>query len=400
MRSLHYVAVFFCVFGSAQDSNALPRFALMTGTKCTSCHVNPTGGQMRTEYGLGFSQEKLPLEALKDSEFTFTNKVNDNISVGADYRGQFVYDFSTSPDFTTDPIAQRTKGKSSFHTMTASIYAAVNLGKKITFFFRQDLISPSFRDLSGPEVFVIAKILPGKWYIKGGDFLPDYGWRLDDHTAYIRGGNIGTLNGLQTNAGLIFRPNYKDVGVEIGGYAGSLMFTAGLFNGNGNNGPVGFSNEKAYVGKIEQMGSLSSLNYRLGISGYGYKSYKMGGVHFGIGNEDITVMGEFDLTHHAIDVTAYNVPVNEQVNQMAAYAEIDIRAMQGLWVIGKFDMFDPLQGVTDDGQSPETNSVKRITMGVELFPFSFVEIRPQYRLNIENPGISNDQILVQTHIWY
>src|SRR5437764_13099351 len=71
---------------------SLPRFALMTGAKCSSCHVNPTGGQMRNEYGISFSTEKVPLEALKDSEFTFSTKLNDNISIGGDYRSQFIYE--------------------------------------------------------------------------------------------------------------------------------------------------------------------------------------------------------------------------------------------------------------------------------------------------------------------
>jgi hypothetical protein len=400
MRVLLFLIVLTATLGGVQTGFALPRFALMTGTRCASCHVNPTGGQMRNEYGLSFSQDRLPLEGLKDSSFAFSNKLNDNISIGADYRGQFIYDMSTSSDLTTDPLGQTTTGKSSFHSMTASIYASVRLSKKITFSLRQDLINVTFHDLGGPEVFVLARVLPGNWYIKGGDFLPEYGWRLDDHTAFTRGGNIGTISGLPPNAGLIFRPNYKDVGVELGGNLGSLSVTAGLFNGNGNTGPVGFSTEKAYVGKIEQVGSLSSLNYRVGISGYGYKSFKMAGITAGFGTEEVVLMGEFDLTHHAINVTASNVPVDEGVNQMAAYAELDLRALQGIWVTGKFDIFDPQQGIADDDVSPSTNSVKRVTMGLEIFPYSFIEIRPQYRLNIETPGVSNDQILVQTHVWY
>ncbi len=387
---------------------ALPRFALMTGSKCGSCHVNPAGGQMRNDFGIGFSQDKLPLEALKDSEFNFSHKLNDNISVGADYRGQIIYDFSTSPDYTNpivDPVTQQTTfpsttGKSTFHAMTASIYGTVSLSKKLTFYFKQDLLHPRYENLGGPEVFLLAKVLPGGFYVKGGEFLPDYGWRIDDHTSYIRGGDLAYLPGLPVQEGLIFHPNYKDVGLEVGGYAGSLLMTAGLFNGSGNTVSLNFTQDKAYVGRLEQMGTISTMNYRLGVSGYGFRSYKMGGVNAGVGTDDFTILGEMDWTHGAINVTMRSVPVNEHVNTMAAYAELDIRAMQGLWLTGKFDMFDPLQGVSDDDSSAVTNSVKRLTFGLELFPWSFIEVRPQYRLNIETPSVSNDQLLVQMHVWY
>src|SRR5437899_1635942 len=149
---IRYAVIFLVLSHSA---SALPRFALMSGMKCASCHVNPTGGQMRNDYGIGFSQDKLPLEALKDSEFTFSHKLNDNISIGGDYRGQLIYDFSDSPDFTNpivDPVTQQityssNTGKTTFHAMTASLYGAVNLSKKITFFFKQDLLHTSYGDL-------------------------------------------------------------------------------------------------------------------------------------------------------------------------------------------------------------------------------------------------------------
>jgi hypothetical protein len=80
-------------------------------------------------------------------------------------------------------------------------------------------------------------------------------------------------------------------------------------------------------------------------------------------------------------------------NTMAAHGEIDYRATQGLWFLGMFDIFDPIQGI-------EGTDKKRVTLGIEFFPYSFVELRPQYRLNIEDPSVSNDQALVQMHLWF
>jgi hypothetical protein len=368
---------------------ALPRFALASGAKCGSCHVNPTGGQMRSEYGTQFSLDKVSLESTKDDDFSFDPKISDNITLGGDYRMQFLY----------DGLSKLT----TFQAMTASLYASINVGKKITFFLKQDLINGSYGGLynglyAGTEVYGLFKLLPGNWYLKGGSFLPEYGWKLDDHTAYTRGGDLG-FTGAGFHPGLFFTPNYNDIGFEIGGSVSHLSITAGFFNGTGQKTPIDFNADKAYVAKIEYVESFSSLNCRIGASGYGYKNYKMAGVLFGLGTESVVFLAEADWTRHALGQFP-TVNVIQDVHQMTAYAELNVRAMQGLWFVGKYDMFDPLRGVSDDDTTPTTNTVKRVTVGFELFPYSFVEVRPQYRYTLERPSISNDVFLIQTHLWF
>jgi hypothetical protein len=371
-----------------ETSAALPRFALMAGAKCASCHVNPTGGQIRTEYGTTFSINTLPIRpniAEENTEgdgddFIFNPKISENITVGGDFRSQFIY----------DPEGQT----SSFHLMTMSLYGTVNLSKKISFTYKQDIANPTYNLFSGPEIFAVAKVLPENWYIKAGNFLPDYGLRLDDHTAFTRGGDLGFFFPYM-HRGLLFLPNYKDIGVEIGGYVGGLFLTTGLFNGTGNNTKLFFEKDKAYTAKLEYMGAVQSLNYRVGISGYGFRRYKMGGFHIGLGTGDVQVMGELDVTHNGLDPYALPVPVDITSNNhmMAAYGEIDIRAVQGLWIIGKYDVFDPARGVSDD-------EIKRMTIGLEYFPWPFIELRPQFRFNLETPSVDNNLGLVQIHVWF
>jgi hypothetical protein len=376
---LGFLTVSFILLFSGANSLALPRFALMQGTKCQSCHLNPTGGGMRNDYGVTYSIDKVPLESTKDSDFTFSGKLSDHISIGGDTRGQFIYDIGSK--------------KSGFQEMTTGIYGSVQLNKKYSFYFKQDLANPGYGELTGPELFGLAKILPGGGYVKGGVFMPNFGWRLDDHTAYTRGGDLGIINATYVQQGLIFIPNYKDVGVEVGAYLGGLFLTAGLFNGDGNKQPISISSDKAYAVKAEYSGTVSELNYTVGISGYGFKSMSMGGVNLGFGFGDFTVLGEYDLT---ANYTTGNLATDTLMpggNTMAAHGEIDYRATQGLWFLGMFDIFDPIQGI-------EGTDKKRVTLGIEFFPYSFVELRPQYRLNIEDPSVSNDQALVQMHLWF
>ena len=382
-----FISIF--LFALTQQVFALPRFALMTGAKCASCHVNPTGGQMRTEYGIGYSTDKLPLEASRDSDFTFDSKISDNISIGGDYRSQFVY----------DDLSKTT----TFQSMTTSIYGAVTLSKKVSFYFKQDIVNGTYdfptNFYAGTEVFGIFRLFPKGWYIKGGTFLPDYGWKSDDHTSYVRGGDLRFLPGSNlpgAKKGMIFTPNYKDIGVEVGGYIEDLSLTAGVFNGTGNLTPIDPSKDKAFVAKLEYMGSASSVNFRVGVSGYTFKTYRLGGIHAGFATGDLVILGEMDWTRGQLAGTT----LTDNINTMAAYGEVDYRAMQGIWLIGKFDMFDPLQGLGDDDSTPTINTVQRFTVGLEFFPYSFVEVRPQYRINVEKPSIQNDQALVQMHIWF
>lgn len=65
-----------------------PKFAAYTGEKCVSCHVNPTGGGMRNQYGIKYSKDKLFFKFLsKQNKTTDINtQITKGISMGADMR--------------------------------------------------------------------------------------------------------------------------------------------------------------------------------------------------------------------------------------------------------------------------------------------------------------------------
>ena len=364
-----------------ESSSALPRFALRMGAKCETCHVDPTGGRMRNTMGVTFGKDQLPLVSTRDYDFGLDTQLTDNISIGGDFRFQFLYE--ESQDTYTS------------QAMTAALYGAIKLGNKIRLFYKQDLINPKYGPLgdglfSGPEIFGIGRVLPGRWYIKGGVFLPDYGWRLDDHTSYIRGGNLSFLPGIPSN-GLIFVPNYKDVGFELGGSIGNLFLTAGTFNGTGNLQPLRFSRHRAFVGKAEYLVNASSLKLRGGVSYYNYINFKMVGFTAGIGHKRFAILGEIDWTDNAVNPVTGALLGGRKT--MATFAELAVLATDGIWAIVKYDLFDPNQGVTN-------NNVSRLTLGLEIFAYPMVEIRPQYRIEMEDADVDNNVFLVQTHFWF
>jgi len=59
---LAFTSAFLLVFAGS-TAGALPRFATLSGTKCSSCHVDPAGSGMRQAFGLQYGRENLPVPA-------------------------------------------------------------------------------------------------------------------------------------------------------------------------------------------------------------------------------------------------------------------------------------------------------------------------------------------------
>ena len=46
------------------------------------------------------------------------------------------------------------------------------------------------------------------------------------------------------------------------------------------------------------------------------------------------------------------------------------------------------------------DELSRWVLGLQFFPYSFIEVRPEYRIQMENPDISNNSFLIQFHFYY
>lgn len=337
---------------------------------------------MRTRYGLTFGLGTLTMAAHADSAdnegaVTFDPRLGESVTLGGDLRTQY--------------IGESAGKTSTFHMMTASMYGNVRLTGDISATVRFDLVNAAYGERSGPEVYVIARVLPGRWYVKGGDFLPAFGMRLDDHTGYTRGGDLGSIPGAVGLPGLIFTPNYKDIGLEIGGSAGDLEITAGVLNGTGNAVRLDFRDSKAFLARLEYALTISGAHLVVGTSGYHYDAYRLGGFHAGIGTDFLAVYGEADFTKHRLQSSGF--VIDRSADQMAAFVAVDVRVTRGIWLTGKYDRFDPARGVPSD-------EFTRYTVGLELFPWPFIELRPQIRLAAEPSAVENNSALIQLHAWF
>ena len=378
MKIRHYfISLFMLILVS--EIHSLPRFSLRGGGgDCIGCHVNPTGGNIRNSSGWGFGKNVLPMISPSD-EFKMSNKIGDNIQFGLDLRGQTL--------LKTFPSEDGNKYKIDFQRMTGSIYSNIDLSEKINVFTRYDFIQQIW------EAYGVLHILPNNSYIKGGTFQPNYGIKLDDHTAYIKGGDLELLFINNTKTGLIYDPRYVETGVEVGAYLGDFAFlTASVGNPRSSlflYDPVYTANLKIQpdIGDDKALffgGSGAAFRGLIPLIGRVFSEVKMFGGYVGFGIGDFTIMGEYDMA---------NDYLYKDTSSTAIMVEAAYRIIKGLEAVVRLDRFDPNSKVDSDEYT-------RVIIGFEIFPYSFIEIRPQYRIQMEDPTIDNDAALIQFHIWY
>ena len=370
MRML--VRCFFAVLAVAfmlDQAVALPRFSSREGAKCQSCHVNPSGAGMRQAFGAQYGRETLPVpEWASDLELEdLTTAIANFVGVGVDVRTLYYY--VQLPD----TGGSSAKNSNAFWQMQGDLYLNLKLAKKVNVYFEKGVYS-------GFELFGMVSTLPANSHVKVGKFVPNFGTRLDDHTAYIR-----HYTGFSPEFG---RPELT--GIEAGVSPGWFSAFAGAYNAEDGFGSA-VGNSKAYLVRADGLFQLGeNMHLGLGANLFGtttsgnVRQNLFGGVgSFSIG--DFTVFGEGDMiqTNYASgDVTAY-----------VAYVEANYVVTPGVDLKVAYDFYDPDKDVKD-------GSMSRYSFGVEFFPVSGVEVRPMYRVVVDDPeNYSNNEFHIMLHFY-
>jgi len=391
---------------------ALPRFTLITGESCVSCHVNPTGGALRNFYGTQkISREELPMWT--NDQFKFSTQLTPNITIGADARAQFLASDSLYNYTTNKPGS----GGGALQPMQASLYVNANLTDNIGLYMKEDFVTQpgSF------EFWGIARVLPNGGYIKAGTFQPAIGLHVDDHSSFTRSGDY-TQNGQYWGFGLY--PNSVSTGVEIGEYVSDFFICASITNGEFPNGALAqtaafpnFTPNKTLTGRIEYTKLLTDdFAMFLGASGLANTSPTVAGNFIsnptriyggfaGIRVSIVTITADYEMGKNLVTGTS----IIDSTTANALMAELAVKATQGLYGIVKYDSFAP------DISNTTANKVSRWTIGAEWYPVNFVEIIPQVRFmksttTTEVTSSSNvsttifdsstlSEFLIQIHFW-
>ena len=359
MKKTILTFLFFVLFFTSFDLMALPRFAVKLGDKCSDCHYNPSGGKIRNDNGWHWGKNTLSMISARDKDFLMSPRISDNISIGLDYRTQYIYSQSIKRTY--------------FQNMTAALYTNFALTKQINLVGKYDFVNELW------EGFGVANILPGNGYVKAGVYTPNYGIRMDDHTAYTR-------------QGLIFNPFYREAGIEVGFYADDWFYASASAGSNLSDVTSNYTKDPTYTARLELTQRFDEVGLMIGGSyasvklegGSGSLNTNMYGGFFGFGYDEFSLLAEYDIANELQDTDVKS-------NMLMVEAAYGI--LTGLDAVVRYDRID----INADVDSDE---ISRMIFGFEFHPYSFIEVRPQYRLVMEDPSVENDSFVLQLHFWY
>ena len=382
MSYLRIILALLTVTALSASMSALPKFASRAGARCQSCHVNPTGKGMRTEFGRSYGMDDITIPTWKERSDLeeLSMSLTPNIEMGLDVRTLFFYE-------------QQSRASSTLQ-MQGDIYFDIRLNNWVRIYLDKGLYS-------GFEAFALAKVLPWDGYIKAGKFMPAFGTRIDDHNAFIRGGPYGggpfsaqfqPLSSAGYPTGLRFGERSEDSGVELGLSPGVFTFNVGVFNGTPGSGLNGItpSTEKAFALRGDASFKFSGIH--LNVGGSAYQSPVAGSTHLYRGVfGSITVAERYTLNSEA-DLVEVEL-AGPNLSGLIVWNELNVVVSPGIDLKVGYEFYDPDRNL-------KNGSFSRAVIGAEFFVLSGVELRPMYRINIEEPtNVSNNEFQMMLHLF-
>jgi hypothetical protein len=232
------------------------------------------------------------------------------------------------------------------------------------------------------EFFYVGHLLPWGGYVKGGRFVPPYGWKFDDHTMYVR-----EVNGFAP-------PAHSDAGIELGLAPKFGDVSVALVNGN-RGSTLDDDRRLAVSGAASTRFRLGPLGAVAGLSGYTQPGVdadlNMGGVFGALALGPVTWLGQADLTRH----DPFDGPA---VSGLVTSHELSVLVRQGIEALGTYDFLDPDRDL-------ETGARARFGLGAKVMPRSFMAVEVLYRHTDVQPGrdlsgSDSDEGVFQLHLLY
>jgi len=333
-----------------RSSDALPRYSARYQQTCALCHVNPSGGGLRT----GYATERLIPEEIawrRGDLPTLTDvapSLARRIQIGTDFRELYV-----GADLPESHI--------NFFEMQADLYFAFQLDSTVTLYYD--------RGQSGNyELFGIDYLRP-YLYVKAGRFVPAYGWKFDDHTMFVRS-ELGFMP-----------PSNSDVGLEAGYAMGPLDVTAAVVNGS-RGLTLDTDTKVAGIASAIYRARLGPVGAALGASGYHHRATDTWGLNGYLTWNRLTWIGEADYFQSDVSGAV-------TVGAVSSH-EVTVLLRQGLELKGIYDFYDP-------DRERATGAKRRWGGGVAVMPRPYASLEAMVRrTDYENGLVTSGRDLLET----
>ena len=355
-------------------SRAEPYLAVRTGQKCMACHVNPTGGGKRTEFGATYGQTALPAGRLDiatgksvpatgaaSEPAVWTGKLNDHFAVGGDLRATLQ---NTNIPNSSDTAA--------FNQTTAQIYLEVKpIVDRLTVYIDEHLASGA---ASAREAFAMLWSSNRTAYVKAGRIFIPFGLRIEDDSAFIRQVSGTTFNSSDDGV---------EGGLELGPWSAYLAVTNGAGGGAETNSGKQVSGLVSFVRPEWRVGLSASTNSN------NAADRNMQSAFAGLRTGPVSWLAS------GIYVTDEGASTGK-LKQWTTLFEGNIEAAKGHNVKLTYEYYDPNDDLANNEQ-------ERYSAVWEYTPFQFTQFRLGVRKSNgipQNNAQNTTQIFVQWHAFF
>ncbi len=351
---------------ASQPKGVEPYLSVLTGYKCSQCHVNVTGGGMRNSFGVVYAQTQLPMTfwAPSPEGNFFSRQAGEFLALGGDGRLDNLTRFNE--DVENDNAFQISEG---------NVYIEAQVIPDILSLYFDETLAPG--GARNREALLILRSLPGEIYVKAGNLLLPFGFRLLDDEEFIR---------QQTG----FNYDNSDLGVEVGAEPGPFAVSVAV--SNGTQGAAEDNQAKQVSATAAAFGRRGRVAGRVGGSFSRNEgpdaTRRVFGPFAGISFYDrLALLGEVDW------IKDEQEPRDR--DQFSAFVEGDLLLSKGLNLKVTYGFFDPDQ---DIGENART----RVRIGLEPFLTQFLQVSVFYAIRDDIPqGLNNaDELTAQLHVFF
>lgn len=341
-------------------ANAEPWIAVQQGMKCASCHVSPTGGGMRNEYGNLYAQMTLAAQQLNAGDEQWTGRVNKYLAAGGNLR--------SSATFIDVPNQER---QQEFAMEESRLYLQFSpLPGRVDIYMDQRVAPGGSLTLEAWTRFWSAD---HDWYLRAGQMYLPFGLRLEDDSAFVR-----QVSGINFTT--------PDRGVEFGWESARWSVQAAVSNGTAGGAEIDTGKQVSL--RAEHVRGSWRAGASVNVNDTDAGERNMQNVFAGLRTGPVAWLAEIDF------ITDDTLIVGRE--QQVALLEANWLVRRGHNLKLTAEYFDP----DVDFDAAEQN---RYSVVWEYFPFQFVQLRLGARMYDGDPLVdlqNREIVFLQLHGYY